>query len=136
METVHLRVRDGQVEDAGSWVYVWVRVERDDVLHVGATGLPPAVRTWLHLHHDDPSIGRIADRHPDATPEPLDVLAFRVPDGVERAAVKVGLVARLQEQGLLATAYVGDPPQQVLPEGEVARTVDVVLRHLLERLGT
>ena len=61
-----LRVRGGELAGTGSWVYVWLRAgERDHpVVYVGGTGLPPAVRTWLHLHDSDPDVGRLAARYP------------------------------------------------------------------------
>ncbi len=47
METVELRVRAGELFDAGSWLYAWFRQTDRRVVYVGGTGLPPAVRTWL-----------------------------------------------------------------------------------------
>src|SRR4051812_44484179 len=38
------------------------------VVYVGATGLHPAARAWLHLHDPDPEVGRAAALHPDAAP--------------------------------------------------------------------
>jgi hypothetical protein len=101
-------IREGDVQ-GGSWVYAWVRVEGDlRVVYVGATGLHPMTRAWLHLHHDDPSLGRVRALLPQAATEPFDVLAVRVPPHVARAAVKTALIARLAGEGLLSDAYVGD----------------------------
>jgi hypothetical protein len=62
-----LHVRNGEIVEDGSWVYLWLRPDhRQRVIYVGATGLPPAVRTWLHLHHEDPEIGRVASGYPAA----------------------------------------------------------------------
>ena len=47
-----LRVRAGELESRGQWVYAWWA--GDGVLYVGATALHPETRTPLHLHHDDP----------------------------------------------------------------------------------
>ncbi|SDS75700.1 hypothetical protein SAMN04488570_2618 [Nocardioides scoriae] len=134
MDTIHLRVRDGQVEDAGSWLYVWVRAG-GEVVHVGGTGLAPQVRTWLHLHHDDPAVGRVAARHPGAATEALDVHACRIPDGVDRAAARAELVARLAARGRLGAAYVGEPPEPVDSPDEVRRVVDEVEQELRDVLG-
>lgn len=135
METIHLRVRGGQVEDAGSWLYVWVRADRGEVVHVGGTGLAPQVRTWLHLHHEDPAVGRVGARYPGATTEALDVHACRIPDGVDRSAARAELVARLDARGRLAAAYVGEAPGPVDSPDEVRRVVDEVERHLHGVLG-
>ena len=106
------RVRDGEIADARSWVYAWLRVGGDQrVVYVGATGLPPGTRAWLHLHDPNPDIGRIAARYPAAGDEPLDVVAVRIPDGASRQEVKSLLTARLAEEGLLSKDYVGDPPE-------------------------
>src|SRR5690349_16170793 len=105
-----LRVRGGELVDAGSWVYVWVKAGRQPrpVVYVGATGLPPAVRTWLHLHDSDPDVGRVAARYRDLAREDLDVLAFAVPDGLSRQLVKAALVREVEREGLMAEDYVGD----------------------------
>ena len=66
-----LRVSGGELEPE-PWVYAWVA--RDGVVYVGATALHPATRTWLHLHDEDPDVGRMRARFPDdPPPEPLDV---------------------------------------------------------------
>lgn len=56
---VHLRVAASDFVDAGSWVYVEWSTDDRGVVYVGATGQPPALRTWLHLHDPDPNIGRV-----------------------------------------------------------------------------
>ena len=55
-----LRVRAGELESGRQWVYAWLA--RDGVVYVGATALHPETRTWLHLHHEDPEIGRMRAR--------------------------------------------------------------------------
>jgi hypothetical protein len=116
-EPVVIRIRAGEIADAGSWLYVWVRAGGDRrVVYVGATGLPPAVRTWLHLHDPDPEIGRVAARYPAAAIEPLDVVAVRAPDGFARRELKELAVARLAAAGLLGEGYAGDAPAE--PAGD------------------
>jgi hypothetical protein len=106
-----LRVRGGELADTGSWVYVWLKAgaRERSVIYVGATGLPPAVRTWLHLHDDDPEVGRLAARYSGLAHEDLDVLAFPVPEHLARRLVKATVVQRLHRRGLLAERYVGEP---------------------------
>ncbi|GGL21909.1 hypothetical protein [Planomonospora parontospora] len=107
-----LRVRGGELTAVGSWVYVWVRAgsRQESVIYVGGTGLPPAVRIWLHLHDSDPEIGRLAARYSELAREDLDVLAFAVPGHLARRLVKDAVVQSLHRQGMLAEQYVGDPP--------------------------
>jgi hypothetical protein len=129
-----LRVRGGELVDVGSWVYVWVKAgrRRGPVVYVGATGLPPAVRTWLHLHDSDPKVGRVAGRYRDLAREDLDVLAFAVPDGLSRQLVKAALVRELEREGLVAEDYVGDASDpHALPDevvGQARQFVVAVLR--------
>ena len=124
-EFVVLRVRDGELADAGSWVYVWID-EAALVVYVGATGLDPETRVWLHLHHDDPEIGRLAARFSRLPTSELDVLAMSVPEAVSRADVRDLLGARLAEEGLLADDAITDHLQLVLDPGE--ETVELVER--------
>ena len=64
-----LRVRAGELEAQGSWIYAWLRVGAErPVVYVGATGLHPATRAWLHLHHEDPDVGRVAAAYPTRRP--------------------------------------------------------------------
>lgn len=109
-----LHVRDGELEDSSSWVYVWLRSRAPrEIVFVGATSLPPAARVWLHLHDKDPEIGRIASRYPAAggdLREPLDIVAFPVPEGVHRRAVRDALIAKLAATGQLSPLYCGFAP--------------------------
>ena len=59
-----LRVRGGELESGGQWVYAWLA--SDGVVYVGATALHPETRTWLHLHDEDPKIGRMRARFPSS----------------------------------------------------------------------
>jgi RimJ/RimL family protein N-acetyltransferase len=117
-DVVVLSVRDGEIEGAGSWVYAWLA--REGVVYVGATGLHPATRTWLHLHDPDPNVGRVLARYPGATSDDLEVVALRVPDGADRQEVRRSATAVLAERGLLAVGYVGDAPggSTTSPEAE------------------
>ena len=125
-----MRVRDGELTDTGSWVYVWID-EAALVVYVGATGLDPRTRVWLHLHHDDPEIGRMAARFSRLPTSELDVLAMIVPEEVSRSDVRDVLGARLAEEGLLADDAITDHLQLVLDPGE--ETIELV-EHFVARL--
>jgi hypothetical protein len=115
-EFVVVPVRDGEVAE-GNWVYAWI----DDaaaVVYVGATGLDPHTRVWLHLHDPDPDIGRIAARFERLASSQLDVLAMRVPEEISRVDVRDALGARLADEGLLADDAITDHLQLVLDPGE------------------
>jgi hypothetical protein len=124
-----LRVRGGELEGLGSWVYAWLA--GDGVVYVGGTGLHPATRTWLHLHHDDPEIGRMRDRYPTLAVEDLDVVFMELGEDVERQPVRHGAVRQLDDRGLLSQRHVCDPPSDLGPSKEADRFVQLVA----ERLG-
>lgn len=124
-------VRDGELlgDRPDSWVYVWRLPDgadpRANVLYVGTTGMPPALRTWLHLHAKDKELGRVAKRFPKiTTTEAADVYAFPVPAGLSRPVVKHALVHALADAGLLAPEYVG-PPLEGPPRASDAVTAYV-----------
>jgi hypothetical protein len=130
METVRVSIRDGEVHDAGSWLYIWVPTGRAEVLYVGGTGLPPALRTWLHLHHEDPAIARVAQRYPAAATKSLEIIAFRLPETVDRPSAKAELIRQLHDQELLAPEYVGDPLSRVDVPDQVRSLVRTMVSHL------
>jgi hypothetical protein len=133
-EFVVLRVRGGELETAGNWVYAWVD-EAGRVVYVGATGLDPPTRVWLHLHDPDPEVGRMAARFERVASAPLDVLAMRVPDEVPRADVRDALGARLAEEGLLADDAITDHLQLALePVAETLELADRFVARLRSRL--
>lgn len=126
-----VRIRDGELVEDGSWVYVWLRqAEQQPVIYVGGTGLPPVVRAWLHLHHDDPEIGRIASAYPAAggdIGEMLDVYAFRIPDGVPRRAVRDAVIRRLAAANELSSHYCGFPAVESDETPEVTAAATAVI---------
>ena len=124
-----LRVRGGELEAGPQWVYAWLA--RDGVVYVGATVLHPETRTWLHLHHDDPEIGRMRARFAELAREELDVVAVELADGVDRQQVRHGAVAALAERGLLSERQVCDPPLSFPASPETERFV----AEIEERLG-
>jgi hypothetical protein len=125
---MQLRVRAGELESERQWAYAWLA--HDGVVYVGATTLHPATRTWLHLHHDDPDIGRIAARYPEARQSDLDVLALALSDDVDRQHVRHGAVALLAERGLLSDRHVCDPPLAAPPTPQADELVAVVEERL------
>jgi hypothetical protein len=116
-----LRVKEGELESGDQWVYAWLA--SDGVVYVGATALHPETRTWLHLHHDDPEVGRMRARFPDLASEDLDVLAVELPEDVDRQRVRHGAVALLAERGRLSPRQVCDPPLEADPHPETDRFV-------------
>lgn len=131
-------VRDGELvgDRPDSWVYVWRLPDSPDpranILYVGTTGMPPALRTWLHLHSRDKDIGRVAKRFPKIDTEAADVYAFPVPPGMERPQVKHALVHALADAGLLAPEYVGPPMERAATVSEqVAAYVAEVVQSLV-----
>lgn len=126
-EPVTIHVQDGDVVADQSWVYVWVRSEDDRrVIYVGATGMHPETRVWLHLHHEDPEVGRVLARYPDANRERLEVFAFRVPESISRQTVRAAVTARLNQDHLLSKKYCGDPPAEVESTTEAAGLLEAV----------
>ncbi|SRR5688572_8833391 len=136
-EAVLLQVRDGALAGVGAWVYAWLRVGATrPVVYVGSTGVPPVVRTWLHLNDTDPDIGRVIARYPDAAHEPLDVLAFPVPDTLSRPAVKSALVDQLEARALLSERYVGDQPALLTGNGQAAQAATDMVEQIVAHLRT
>ena len=124
-EFVVLRVRGGELTDEGTWVYVWID-QTGLVVYVGATGLDPHTRVWLHLHDPDPEVGRMAARFGRLADSELGVLAMSVPDGVSRADVRDALGVLLADEGLLAEDAITDHLQ--LPLASSAETLELVER--------
>jgi len=129
-----LRIRAGELEAQGSWIYAWLQVGAErPVVYVGATGLHPATRAWLHLHHEDPNVGRVAAAYPGAPTEALDVVAVSVPDGVARQEAKRAAIAALSAQGSLSGRYVGDPP--AAPETTASAAAEQAGARLVRRIA-
>jgi hypothetical protein len=134
LQPIVLHVRDGELIEDSSWVYVWLRpVGERRVVYVGGTGLAPATRVWLHLHHDDPEKGRVKSAYPAAggeLAEALDVHAFRMPDAVPRRAVRDAVIRRLAAAGELSLHYCGFPAVEADESPEVATAASAVITRL------
>ena len=128
-EFVLVPVRDGELADE-NWVYAWIE-EATAVVYVGATGLDPRTRVWLHLHDADPDVGRMAARFDRLDTAGLDVLAMVVPAEIPRADVRDVLGARLSEEGLLAEDAIIDHLQLALePEPDAVELAERFLGRL------
>ena len=134
-EFVLVCVHDGELDEE-NWVYTWIDAD-GAVVYVGATGLDPRTRVWLHLHDADPEVGRMSARFERLANAQLEVLAMRVPDELSRAEVRDVLGERLREEGLLGEDAITDHLQLVLeatPEAlEVADRYVARLHVYLER---
>lgn len=129
-DPVVLQVRGGELSGDGSWAYAWLRMRTGRVLYVGATGLHPELRAWLHLHDPEPGVGRIARRYPAWREQDLEVVAFPVPPSVPRQVVKHVLIQRLQGLELLDDDYVGEPADGRAAPHDVSELVEVMVTHL------
>lgn len=121
IEEQRVHIHRGVFDDDGSWVYVW-RTSEGHLRYVGATGLPPLVRAWLHLNHDDPEVGRLRAQQPDIVETPVDVLAFRLADGRDRQQVKRALTALLAAEEPDASVAPGDIEAAVAIAARIAET--------------
>jgi hypothetical protein len=134
-EFVLVSVR-GRELDEENWVYTWIDAA-GAVVYVGATGLDPRTRVWLHLHDPDPDIGRMSARFERLADTQLEVLAMRVPGELSRAEVRDVLGERLRQEGLLGEDAITDHLQLVLhatPEAlEVADRYVARLRAYVEQ---
>jgi hypothetical protein len=79
---------------------------------------------WLHLNHDDPSIGRVRAQRPDALIGDLRVLAFAVPPAVDRQELRDSVESILNDQST-ATDFE--------PVIEAAQTIVSRLRERLDQ---
>ena len=121
---MRLRVRGGELESGGQWVYGWIA--QDGVVYVGATALHPETRTWLHLHHDDPEIGRVRARFAEWESEQLDVVAVELAPDADRQVARHGAVRLLEARGLLSPRHVCDPARDVEPNADAERLVEAL----------
>ncbi|WP_322409281.1 hypothetical protein [Microbacterium invictum] len=90
-----IRVLAGRVQPSGSWIYVWMDLETNEIVYIGVTGFDPELRTHLHLTSEQPEVGRVRATVPDYDARDFDILAFRVPPGVDRSEVKAVVTAAL-----------------------------------------
>lgn len=112
-------VRNGQVQPSGSWLYVWIDVDTGAIAYVGGTGFDPELRAYLHVGSEDPQLGRVRATVPQYDERDFDVLAFELPDGVDRPAAKLALVAHLAEGG--ATSELRDVTDPIVRAIDVHR---------------
>lgn len=124
-------VRDGHVAGVAPTVYLWRR--EDAVLYVGATWLHPAARVALHLHGPERSrlVGAARECAGISRDGPFEVIAFPVPDSLDRQRLKQGLIAALSAADQLGDAYIGPAPAPLGPALSAAEVawLDAVLEN-------
>jgi hypothetical protein len=134
-QIIHIEKRE--VVPNGSWVYVWVRDETHAIVYVGATGVEPALRSWLHLNHEDSDIGRIAKKYPRVggdLSEHFTVIAFPVDQTIDRQDVKRYLEGALSESSALDDQYIGEPLSSNAFSTDVEILGTAIVSELLERI--
>ena len=112
VEQQDVRIVEGEIVGGGDWVYVWM--DAVGVVHVGSTALDPSVRTWLHLHDDDPEIGRIRAQRPDLLTSDSTVRAFRLRPGIDRRSVRDAVRDLLDSGAIPATDEIGSAAQEIV----------------------
>lgn len=132
-----IHVENRQVVPNESWVYVWIRDETNAIVYVGATGVAPALRSWLHLNHEEPDVGRIAKRYQEVGGNPSErftVIAFPVDQTIDRHRVKQYLESALCEASALDGQYVGEPPSGNTFSADVEQLGTTIASELVERI--
>lgn len=111
-----VRVESGLVRPLGSWIYVWVDVDERSIVYVGGTGFDPELRAHIHLTSDDPDHGRVRATVPRYDERRFDVLAFPLPEAMERSEAKAALLTALRTRGLFDSDAEGpDLPNLTTP---------------------
>jgi drug/metabolite transporter superfamily protein YnfA len=134
-QVIHMENREVVANE--SWVYVWVRDETNAIVYVGATGVAPALRSWLHLNHEEPAVGRIAAKYPEVggdLSEHFTVIAFLVDQTIDRQDVKRYLEGALSESSALDDHYIVAPPSGESFSADVERLGTTIASELLERI--
>lgn len=90
------------------------RLRRSDVA-------PTVVRAWLHIHDDNPDIGRIRAQHPELLSGNIMVRAFQIRPDLDRREVKTWVVSLLAEPAT--------PPDDATPEQLCAHHIAAILRN-------
>lgn len=125
-----ITVREGRVQPSGSWLYVWIDIDSAEVAYVGATGYDPELRAHLHLESEEPRLGRVRATVHRYAERDFDVLAFALPEGVDRATAKGVLEVRL------AGGDVKEPLDDVVSAiDEIESAVEEVRSALQRRRG-
>lgn len=109
-------VEAGDVQPAGSWVYVWFDLMSGEVAYIGATAFEPEYRAHVHMTHPDPQLGRVKNEVTDADRRSFVVRAFAVPSGLDRTEVKSELQARLVSGEDMSDSAPGAFADQIIEE--------------------
>jgi hypothetical protein len=113
---ISLRVVDGHVAGEQMYVYCWQHPHDGKAMYVGATWLHPAARAELHLHGMEAEARVVGEKLAPLgidPKEPLTLLAFPVPDGMERQECRRALIAQLAQTQDLSAAYFGPAPESM-----------------------
>lgn len=123
-------IRNGQIAQPNTdWVYVWKELSSEGkIVRVGATWLHPAARAEKHVRERDPGA--------------VDVVAFRVPAGIDRGRARNLVAQALGARGLLSpSASIGArgslqtiESENLVTEGERA-FAEFVLEHFATSEG-
>ena len=124
-----LKIKKGHVTLEKQYVYCWFQESASQTFYVGATWIHPAARAALHLHASDDDariVGIKLEEQGISLNEPMLILAFALPGGLNRKEAKVALISSLAEQNLLSSNYFGLPPGSSSPtlSSELRRWVD------------
>jgi hypothetical protein len=61
----------------------------------------------------------------------MDVIVFRLDDGVDRGEAKAELIRQLHSAGMLAADYVGDQPDQASASDQLGDIAGAIVGHLV-----
>lgn len=123
-----ISVRQGRVHPSGSWLYVWLDVSTGAIASVGGTRFDPELRVYLHVMSDDPEVGRVRAAVPRYDKRDFDVLAFELPEGVDRAVAKEALAASL--------AGIGEDPVVGTEGGDVHEIIGPIVEAIASYRGS
>ena len=82
-------------------------------MYVGATWMHPAARAELHLHGIDEAARKVGSHLQQAgvdINEAMQVIAFAVPEHLNRQTAKIALIQTLHAKQKLSTHYFGTEP--------------------------
>jgi hypothetical protein len=138
LQSVVVSVRDLDIVSDESWAYIWVRSLTKSVIYVGATGVHPSLRTWLHLNHTNPEVGRVAQRFTDAggdITEEFFIVGYVVPPQLSRAEVRDAVVDALSSTSALDALFAGDRTVSNELGAESVAFAAAIVTDLLSRLS-
>jgi predicted amino acid dehydrogenase len=115
-EILKFSVKQGHVTDGQGYVYCWFHPQDKQVMYVGATWMHPAARAELHLHGIDEAARKVGSHLQQAgvdINEAMQVIAFVVPEQMNRQTAKNALIQTLHAEQKLSFSYFGSEPQAI-----------------------